>query len=236
MSKETTIFTKIKNFFLILIFLLLFGAVIGLLITVAFSTADEKEIDPLNVIASEQLEDVEEDVDSDIPDTQEDIDSTTEPLVEDVPLKVGTDIKSGIYKLISTAPTAFYRISTTTEADFIDIKDNDVFSGFTYIQVDDGDFLTLIDSEAIALDDSPNHSIDINANAQNIKYLVGKDINPGNYIVSPEVTYGFVEISTSAIRSNANIVFSSYINKPISIELYEGQFIKISQSKIMLEQ
>lgn len=156
--------------------------------------------------------------------------------IDDTALLIGRDLPSGVYKLVSDMPTAFYRISMTPQANFIDIKDNDVFSKFTYIKVEDGDYLTLIDADAIPLAEAPVTSFENIATHKNAKYLVGKDINPGSYTVYPDDKYGFVEISSEPINTPSNIVLSSYISSPISINLVEGQFFKISQSKITLNQ
>ena len=124
----------------------------------------------------------------------------------------------------------------TPQANFIDIKDNDVFSKFTYIKVEDGDYLTLIDATAIPLDEAPVTSFENIATHKNAKYLVGKDISPGSYTVYPDDKYGFVEVSNEPINTPSSIILSSYISSPISINLVEGQFFKISQSKITLNQ
>lgn len=242
MIKENKILAKIKFFLFTLLFLLIFGVVIGLLVTLGLNAKQEEKIQSANKDSLDQTIDEIKNVDTILPsmaETEEPIEtveSTIEPEANNTPLKIGVDLPSGIYKLISKEPTAFYRIATTYNADFINIKDNDVFSRFTYIEVNDGDFLTLIDADAIALANSPDHSVEINSTCQNDKYLVGKDIQVGNYNIIPEVSYGFVEITNSPTRSPSAIVLSSYITKPISVTLLEGQYIKISQSKIMLNQ
>lgn len=235
MIKENSFFAKIKFYIFTLIFLLILGVVIGLLITVGLNNKQE-ETKLSNLENNNQIIDLTEKIDEPLTEVEENIDIPVVSSQEDTPLQIGVDLPAGIYKLISKQPTAFYRISTTYNADFIDIKDNDVFSSFTYIKVDDGDYLTLIDTDAISLENSPNHSIKGDSTHQNVKYLVGKDIQAGSYNVSPDVKYGFVEVSNSPIRSQSATVLSSYITKPLSINLLEGQYIKISQSKIMLNQ
>ena len=234
MSKKTTFFSKLKFLIIGLLFLVMFGIVIGLLVTVALDLKNSEAQNLSN--SSKEIEEIDteestisEETISMEPETGE----VTTP-VDDTALLIGRDLPSGVYKLVSDMPTAFYRISMTPQANFIDIKDNDVFSKFTYIKVEDGDYLTLIDADAIPLDEAPVTSFENIDTHKNAKYLVGKDINPGSYTVYPDDKYGFVEISNEPINSPSNIVLSSYISSPISINLVEGQFFKISQSKITL--
>ncbi|WP_313019367.1 hypothetical protein [Acetoanaerobium noterae] len=236
MSKKTTFFSKLKFLIIGLLFLVMFGIVIGLLVTVALDLKNSEEQNLSN--SSKEIEEIDteestisEETISMEPETGE----VTTP-IDDIALLIGRDLPSGVYKLVSDMPTAFYRISMTPQANFIDIKDNDVFSKFTYIKVEDGDYLTLIDADAIPLAEAPVTSFENIATHKNAKYLVGKDINPGSYTVYPDDKYGFVEISSEPINTPSNIVLSSYISSPISINLVEGQFFKISQSKITLNQ
>jgi hypothetical protein len=236
MSKKITFFSKLKFLIMGLLFLIIFGIVIGLLITVAL---DSKNAEAQNLpSSSEKIEEIDTEETSITEATMSFEPETSEFTIpaDDTALLIGRDLTAGVYKLVSDMPTAFYRISMTPQANFIDIKDNDVFSKFTYIKVEDGEYLTLIDATAIPLDEAPVTSFENIATHKNAKYLVGKDINPGSYTVYPDDKYGFVEISSEPINTPSNIVLSSYISSPISINLVEGQFFKISQSKITLNQ
>ena len=236
MSKKITFFSKLKFLIMGLLFLIIFGIVIGLLITVAL---DSKNAEAQNLpSSSEKIEEIDTEETSITEATMSFEPETSEFTIpaDDTALLIGRDLTAGVYKLVSDMPTAFYRISMTPQANFIDIKDNDVFSKFTYIKVEDGEYLTLIDATAIPLDEAPVTSFENIATHKNAKYLVGKDINPGSYTVYPDDKYGFVEVSNEPISSPSNIVLSSYISSPISINLVEGQFFKISQSKITLNQ
>ena len=236
MSKKTTFFSKLKFLIMGLLFLIIFGIVIGLLITVALDSKNAEAQNPPS--ASKEIAEIEKEEASISEGTislEQETGEVTTP-IDDTALLIGRDLPSGVYKLVSDMPTAFYRISMTPQANFIDIKDNDVFSKFTYIKVEDGDYLTLIDADAIPLAEAPVTSFENIATHKNAKYLVGKDINPGSYTVYPDDKYGFVEVSNEPISSPSNIVLSSYISSPISINLVEGQFFKISQSKITLNQ
>ena len=236
MSKKTTFFSKLKFLIMGLLFLIIFGIVIGLLITVALDSKNAEAQNPPS--ASKEIAEIEKEEASISEGTislEQETGEVTTP-IDDTALLIGRDLPSGVYKLVSDMPTAFYRISMTPQANFIDIKDNDVFSKFTYIKVEDGDYLTLIDADAIPLAEAPVTSFENIATHKNAKYLVGKDINPGSYTVYPDDKYGFVEVSNEPINTPSNIILSSYISSPISINLVEGQFFKISQSKITLNQ
>ncbi len=236
MIKKNTFFSKLKFFFLGLLFLVIFGIVVGLLITVWLDSKEDNQT--TDASTKEKIETIEINKD-DEDDSKNNISNsdTIDNEVANIPINdstllIGRDMSAGVYKLISDMPTAFYRISTTPQANFIDIKDNDVFSNFTYIKVEDDEYLTLIDARAVSIEDAPINSFEDIKNHHNVKYLVGKDIEPGSYTISPSETYGFIEISSEPISSPANIVLSSYITNSIDINLVRGQFFKVSQSKI----
>ena len=152
MSKKTTLFSKLKFLIMGLLFLIIFGIVIGLLITVALDSKNAEAQNPPS--ASKEIAEIgkeEAPISEETISLEQETGEVTTP-IDDTALLIGRDLPSGVYKLVSDMPTAFYRISMTPQANFIDIKDNDVFSKFTYIKVEDGDYLTLIDADAIPLD------------------------------------------------------------------------------------
>ncbi|WP_347351417.1 hypothetical protein, partial [Acetoanaerobium noterae] len=116
MSKKTTFFSKLKFLIIGLLFLVMFGIVIGLLVTVSLDLKNSEAQNLSN--SSKEIEEIDteestisEETISMEPETGE----VTTP-VDDTALLIGRDLPSGVYKLVSDMPTAFYRISMTPQA------------------------------------------------------------------------------------------------------------------------
>ncbi len=250
MSEKISFFSKLKYLFIGFVLLVMIGIAIGLLITVILDTREAeaqtlKEVEEVSPEKIQEEESDETDIEtpyeevSDVKEVESSISETAEPsrsVTPDEILLVGEDIPSGIYKLIADAPTAFYRISASSQPDFIEIKDNDVFSNFTYVKIENGEYLTLVDAKAIPLEEAPVTSFENVSTHKNAKYLVGKDISAGTYTVYPDKIHGYIEVSNSPISSPSNTVLSNYFSSPVSVSLSNGQFFKISQSKISVNQ
>ena len=145
---------------------------------------------------------------------------------------IGEDMPSGIYKLNAyEGQAAFYRISGSIKEEYYSITDNDVFNTFSYILVEEGEYLNLVDASAIPLEKASGSSV-LQLRNSNGKYLVGKDIPSGNYIVTPDEKSGYVEIAGSPVKSMSDILFSRIIHNSIPITLVDGQYIKLSSSRI----
>lgn len=148
---------------------------------------------------------------------------------------VGTDIPSGTYKLIASSETpGFYKISRSSSDNYLDMSENDVFPTFTYVFIDEGQFLMLVDATAIPMDQAPPY-IPQKGKYLSGKYLVGKDIPEGNYTVYPERDFGYIEVAPAAVRDVSSLLLSKYIEGPFNINLSEGEFLKLSSAYIELQ-
>ncbi len=147
---------------------------------------------------------------------------------------IGEDMPSGIYKLSANeSQVAFYRISNNKKEDYYSITDNDVFNTFTYILVNEGEYLNLVDASAVSLEKSISTAV-TDLKDSTGKYLVGKDIAAATYNVIPNGKSGYIEIAVSPIKSLSDILFSRIIKEQIQITLLDGQYIKLSSAYIEL--
>lgn len=145
---------------------------------------------------------------------------------------IGEDMPAGIYKLTAfEGQAAFYRISDSIKEEYYSITDNDVFNTITYILVEEGEYLNLIDASASPLEKAESSSA-LQLENSNGKYLVGKDLPADTYTVIPDEKSGYVEIAASPIKSVSDIIFSRIIHERIQITLEEGQYIKLSSARL----
>lgn len=137
--------------------------------------------------------------------------------------KAGTDIKQGIYKIVTTQDniSGQYIISTNDKED-INFYNGNLFFNFRYIELKDGETVYLVDADIISEDNNQKYSDNNYVSGQ---YKVGFDIQEGNYRLIPTNQVGYVEISKSPL---GDILFSKYIDKSMDIELKQGQYITIS--------
>ena len=103
----------------------------------------------------------------------------------------------------------------------------DVFSEITYVKLNEGEYLNLISSELISFEDINPIKLNLES-VLNGRFLVGKDIEPGEYSLSPSINYGYVEITNSLRPLPEDVVKKSYFNEPLRVVLADGQFIKVS--------
>lgn len=146
--------------------------------------------------------------------------------------KVGKDVEKGIYKIVSTnSSSSFYLISDTDDKEKLDFHSGIVFFNFAYVDLKEGEFLHLVDGELLKSDENKPYEPKDNIYTSG-QYKVGYDIPIGKYMIKPKSQVGYIEISKTP--SNKDKVFSQYIEKPIEIEIKEGEYLTISMTDIEL--
>lgn len=230
MSDRLSLKSKVKIVLISLVSISLIGISLGLAINlvikkVPLSSASEKimEAEPPTSETKEE-ESIEED--TGFPGQ---IQITEYPTGK---YRVGEDIPPGSYKLFARDKhPGFYRISKSDSNEYRDILYNDIFIHFTYIEIEDGQYLTLTDATATEEKTAPSFTAG-EEGYHSGKYLVGKDIPEGSYIVYPEKDYGYIEISSSPLPEDTGPLLSKYLRSPYAVTLSSGQFIKLSASYI----
>lgn len=143
---------------------------------------------------------------------------------------VGEDIPPGEYKLFSDSIMAYYELSNDGTGNINSIISNDIFNNYTYLTIQEGTFLKLQGSYAIEIlnIEEPKYK-EIYKDGM---YKVGYDIPAGEYCIYKDENqkFGHIEIFSDSI-GNFESIISSYIfedNKTVNLE--EGQYIKIQHS------
>lgn len=140
--------------------------------------------------------------------------------------KIGEDMPAGEYKIF-TDSMGYIELTKDSSGDLDSIIMNDNFSTFTYLTVEDGQYLKLQGAEAVPGGEAPAYEPDGMYEAG--MYKVGKDIPAGEYNVKQEegAAMAYIEISTSSTGLVDDIITNDNFegNKHITVE--EGQYLKI---------
>lgn len=145
---------------------------------------------------------------------------------------VGKDLKEGVYRLIArndSAP-AYYRVSNKNSTQDIDIYQDNIFINSTYVELKKGQYLYVSDADVKSLGEIEPYKADSGVYKEG-GYKVGFDLPAGRYSVSPISDVGYVEVSNSADKNDS--IIKAYIQKPLTIDLKDGQFIFISLSQMI---
>lgn len=139
--------------------------------------------------------------------------------------KVGADIPAGEYVVIAKK-SGYIEVTADSTGEFSSIISNDNIKGNAYITVNDGEYLKIKNGEAYPVADAPS-VVPEDGVYKDGMYLVGKDIEAGEYKVTLKSSMGYIEVNSNssgtfdAIISNDNLTEDSYIT------IQDGQYLKL---------
>lgn len=130
--------------------------------------------------------------------------------------KVGKDIPAGEYKLFASG-MSYFEVTKDSSGNFNSIISNGMFENFTYITVEDGQYIKIQDAYAV---DAKKATAYIKENNRYVEgmYKVGKDIPAGEYKVTVKSAPAYVErardskhIVPASTIANANCTSDVYV-------------------------
>jgi len=143
--------------------------------------------------------------------------------------KIGVDLPAGEYIIISEGLLpAYYQMSSDSSGSLESIVSNDNFSGNRYITVKEGQYLEIRGSRAYALDKAPGLKPADGKYGEGM-YKVGKDIDAGEYKVTPEegAVSSYVEVAKDSKGTLDSIVSNDNFQAEKYITINDGQYIKL---------
>lgn len=143
--------------------------------------------------------------------------------------KIGVDLPAGEYIIISEGLLpAYYQMSSDSSGSLESIVSNDNFSGNRYITVREGQYLEIRGSRAYALDKAPGLKPADGKYGEGM-YKVGKDIDAGEYKVTPEegAVSSYVEVAKDSKGTLDSIVSNDNFQAEKYITINDGQYIKL---------
>ncbi len=142
--------------------------------------------------------------------------------------KVGKDIPTGMYILISETQNGYFSILSGTEGS--NIISNDNFGYITYIKSNDNTYLEISRCKIIPFSDEVIYN-PVDKGYVTGTYLVGKDLVAGEYKLS-SISGGYYAIYD---EPQGKIVSNDLFGKgEVTVTLKTGQYIEFSKTKVEL--
>jgi hypothetical protein len=146
--------------------------------------------------------------------------------------KVGSDIAAGEYVLI-TNRGAYFAITSDSSGSLESILANDNFDSRSIVSVNDGEYLELKGCEAYPFAEAP--AVDKSSEIlESGMYKVGVDIPAGEYKVESISSMGYIEVSSNSSHSLNAIVANDNFEGSKYISVTDGQYLKLSNVKVYL--
>lgn len=155
----------------------------------------------------------------------------SEKKIKDGKYEVGKDIKAGEYVFIGEDIGGYIEVNSKENNELESIITNDVVNTFIYITLNDGEYLDIKNGYLI---DEKDFTVENKDEYREGMYKVGKDIEKGQYnVYSEEDAYSpYVEISKDSRGVSKSIIFNDVLDENITVNLEDGQYIKLRQTYI----
>lgn len=155
----------------------------------------------------------------------------SEKKIKDGKYKVGKDIKAGEYVFIGEDIGGYIEVNSKENNELESIITNDVVNTFIYITLNDEEYLDIKNGYLI---DEKDFTVENKDEYREGMYKVGKDIEKGQYnVYSEEDAYSpYVEISKDSRGVSKSIIFNDVLDENITVNLEDGQYIKLRQTYI----
>jgi len=143
--------------------------------------------------------------------------------------KIGVDLAAGEYILISDGLLpAYYQVSSDSSGSLESIVSNDNFNGNRYITVKEGHYLEIRGAKGYALDKAPSLKPADGKYGEGM-YKVGRDIDAGEYKVTPEegAISSYLEVAKNSSGALDSIVSNDNFQAEKYITIKDGQYIKL---------
>lgn len=141
--------------------------------------------------------------------------------------RVGKDIPSGEYKIISSSRSGYYCVYPDSSKG--DILSNGNFNTCTYVTVSDGQLLEVTGASFVAIADAKPTST---LSGEGI-YKVGFDIQPGEYNITAQSGSGYYAVlSTVDANESFNIINNDNFEGNSFVTVTDGQYLEISGATV----
>lgn len=140
--------------------------------------------------------------------------------------KIGADLPAGEYKIIADSGFSYMEVSKDSSGTLDSIIANDNVTTFTYITVEEGQYLTIKYGHALKMEDvtpyEPKEGL-----YKDGMYKVGFDVPAGEYNVIGDGNFAYVEVSSDSYHGLESIITNDILdgNKHITVE--DGQYLTL---------
>lgn len=147
--------------------------------------------------------------------------------------KVGTDIPVGEYVAVSKVQ-AYFEIAKDATGTVNSIIANDNFTYRSIISVSDGQYLKIHNCVLYAFKDAPKIEVRDGFLPEGM-YKIGTDIPAGEYKIISDGSHSYIEVSKSSRHNIRDIISNDNFDGDRYIKVSEGQYLKLSGSKIKVK-
>jgi hypothetical protein len=147
--------------------------------------------------------------------------------------KIGTDMPAGEYKLFAKDTLigmSYYELCKDSSGEFNSIICNDNYSNFTYLTVEDGQYLNMRDAYAVPAEELSPYEPEDGKYVTGM-YKVGFDIPAGEYKVKVDESslmgMAYVERSKNSKHQLSSIISNDNITEEKYITIKDGEYLKM---------
>lgn len=140
--------------------------------------------------------------------------------------KVGIDISEGEYLVVSTGLSCYIEVNKDSSGTFESIVSNENFSTRTYITLLEGQYFEIKNGKFIEVTKANAYQSENNFYEEGM-YKVGKDIQPGEYKITSNDSYCYIEVA-----KNSYHIIDSIISND-NIPLGESTYITVSSGQYL---
>ncbi len=139
---------------------------------------------------------------------------------------IGEDIPSGEYVIEPNFPEGSFEITSDLSGEPESLIAGGTYNVRTYVTVSDGQYLKF-DGAAFPIEEAEAHIPKDGVYRCEGMYLVGFDIQPGDYSAAPE-TEGFIEIREDSTWSEDSVIQSIPVSEESEISLEDDTYVRLS--------
>ena len=148
--------------------------------------------------------------------------------------KVGQDIPSGDYILFGNSDFSYFTLYKDSTGGLDSTLGIEFIKGHLYITLEEGDYFELTKAEAYPANASPSTAPI--GNPTSGMYLVGKDIPPGEYVVSGDSNLSYFTVYADVTYKGFDGIHTiEFIDGNKYITLFEGQYISLNDAELLLD-
>ena len=144
--------------------------------------------------------------------------------------RVGKDIVAGEYFLYTTS-SMYFAVTTDTTGSLSSIIANGNESNFTYVTVEDGQYLE-IKRGVFTLADFDKNPCTEQFKSEPLSagmYRVGKDISAGEYVAVCKSGSGYVEVTSDSKHVLSSVICNENISTHIYITVKDGEYLTLNK-------
>ena len=147
--------------------------------------------------------------------------------------KVGTDIPPGEYlAFANNRAGGYWQVSSDSTGDMDSIIANDNCTTFAYVQIEDGEYLTLTNSHAFPRDQYTDPLVEPGEQPGPGTYKVGVDIDPGEYRLVADNDQAYYHRARSPRGVMDSIITNELFSGSTYATVQSGEYFKIQGAHV----